>query len=145
MELTKNFSLEEFVRSSTARMCGIDNTPNEAVKERLHSLCVNILQPLRDEWGSPIVVSSGYRCGRLNRRVGGVSRSDHLYGCAADIKTLEDTPGSNRRLFELAVKMMRRGRLRGVKQIVDEYGYDWIHISWQDGSTGMCNQVLHVK
>ena len=87
MKLTKNFSLEEMYRSETARRCGIDNKPQtEEVVENLRALCLEVLQPLRDHLGRPVVVSSGYRCKDLNKKVGGVENSQHLKGEAADIK-----------------------------------------------------------
>ena len=87
MILTKNLSLEEMYRSETARRCGIDNKPKtEEVVENLRALCLEVLQPLRDHLGKPVVVSSGYRCKDLNRKVGGVENSQHLKGEAADIK-----------------------------------------------------------
>lgn len=144
-QLTKNFTLREMTRSYTAKLHGIDNCPTDSVKDNLKSLCENILQPLRDAWSAPIVVSSGYRCKTLNGKVGGVANSDHLYGCAADIKTQSDLPEDNKRLFKLAVRMMYCGQLKEVKQIIDENNYDWIHISWQDGRTMKRNQVLHLK
>ena len=143
--LTKNFTLEELTTSYTAKRLHIDNTPDDLAKKKLRLLCEKILQPLRDAWGEPIVVGSGYRCRMVNAKVGGVANSDHLYGCAADIKTLGDSPENNKRLFELAVGMMRSGQLEDVKQIIDEYHYDWIHISWQDGRSTKHNQVLHIK
>ena len=144
MRLTKNFELEEMVRSVTAQKRGIDNTPSKKVKENLRLLCQEVLQPLRDRWGAPIVVGSGYRCPQLNRAVGGVRNSDHLYGCAADIHALGDKPADNERLFRLAVSTMKEGTLRNVKQIIDEYHYNWIHISFQDGRTAKLGQFLHL-
>ena len=88
--LTKNFSLEEMLRSDTAKRCGITNKPKAEeeteVVENLKALCVEVLQPLRDFLGKPVVVSSGYRCRELNEKVGGVSNSQHLTGEAADIR-----------------------------------------------------------
>lgn len=90
MELTRNFSLEEMLRSDTAKRCGITNKPKAEeeteVVENLKALCVEVLQPLRDFLGKPVVVSSGYRCRELNEKVGGISNSQHLTGEAADIR-----------------------------------------------------------
>ena len=90
MKLTRNFSLEEMLRSDTAKRCGITNKPKAEeeteVVENLKALCVEVLQPLRDFLGKPVVVSSGYRCSELNEKVGGVSNSQHLTGEAADIR-----------------------------------------------------------
>lgn len=84
MNLSKNFTLDEFLISQTASRLGIDNTPPEDVVENLTALVENILQPLREELG-PVVISSGYRSPELNRAVGGAVNSEHLTGCAADI------------------------------------------------------------
>ena len=89
MKLTRNFSLEEMLRSDTAKRCGITNMPKAEeeteVVENLKALCVEVRQPLRDFLGKPVVISSGYRCRELNEKVGGVSNSQHLTGEAADI------------------------------------------------------------
>jgi len=83
--LSKNFTLDEFVESSTASRLNIDNTPDFEVKNNLVRLCKEILQPLRDVLQRPIHVTSGYRCKTLNKAVGGVYNSQHCYGLAADI------------------------------------------------------------
>ena len=70
-KLSKSFTLEELVFSQTAARESIDNTPAPAHIRAMRDLCTHILQPLRDSVGMPIVVSSGYRCARLNRFVGG--------------------------------------------------------------------------
>ena len=124
MILTKNFSLEEMYRSDTARRCGIDNKPQtEEVVENLRALCLEVLQPLRDHLGKPVVVSSGYRCKDLNKKVGGVENSQHLKGEAADIKVRDR---------EELIDVMR--------YIMDETNFDqlireksgsteWVHVS----------------
>lgn len=85
-DLSKNFSLVEFTESPTAKKYGIDNTiHDEKVKRSLEALVGIVLQPLRDAWGQPLNVNSGYRCKRLNQIVGGVESSQHRLGEAADI------------------------------------------------------------
>lgn len=145
MNLTKHFTLEEMVHSCEAKRFGISNTPTPTVKKKLENLCKLILEPLREVWGQPIVVTSGYRCKTLNAKVNGSSTSDHIYGNAADIRTVSDLPEENKKLFNLAVKMMEQGRITGVKQIIDEYNYNWVHISYQDGRTAKRNQILHIS
>lgn len=145
MKITKNFTLEELKRSVTARNKNIHNDPGITAEGALRRLCEDILQPLRDRWGQPIIVGSGYRCKELNTLVGGVSNSDHMYGCAADIHTLSDDWTENKKLFDLAVEMMQTGELSNVKQIIDEYHYNWIHIARQDGRSAKRNQVLHIR
>ena len=89
MQLTKNFRLSEFTRSATASANGIDNTPSEQHVENLRQLCENVLQPVRDAWGAPLLISSGYRSPALNAilvRTNGASKtSQHMQGEAADL------------------------------------------------------------
>lgn len=80
----KDFTINEFIKSNTADKLCIDNTPNDIVISHINELITNILQPLRDAWGKPIIITSGYRCRALNNAVGGVSNSSHLTGYAAD-------------------------------------------------------------
>ena len=141
--MTQHFTLKEFTSSATAKRLGIDNTPPAAVRAKLKTLAQNVLEPLRKAWGKPIIVSSGYRCPRLNKAIGGAQNSDHLYGCAADIHTVSDTREDNKRLFDLALHLIHNGTIE-VKQLIDESRYDWLHISWQDGRTKKRNQVLHL-
>lgn len=84
-QITPNFTLEELCASDTAKAQGIDNHPGLQEVINLTYLCINILQPLRNAMGHPVTISSGYRCARLNRAVGGVSNSQHMRGQAADL------------------------------------------------------------
>lgn len=85
MKLSKNFSLSEFTQSNTAISRGIDNTPSERVINSLKYLVSNLIQPLRDKWGEPIRINSGYRSEALNKAVGGVPTSQHVKGEASDL------------------------------------------------------------
>ena len=94
--MTTNFTLEELYRSSFAIRNNIDNTPNEKQTENLRFVANN-LEYLRKKLGNyPILVTSGFRSKKVNKRVGGVSNSDHLEGLAVDIivknnKSIKDT------------------------------------------------------
>ena len=136
--ITKNFSMEELVASDTARMKGIDNTPDKEVEARLVQLAQQVLQPLRDSYGKPIKISSGYRCQALNKAIGGVSTSQHLKGEAVDINNGQS---ENKKLFLLASKMIKEGVIT-VGQLIDEKGYKWLHISLPDNKHR--NQILHL-
>ena len=81
----KYFTLKELTRSTTATAKGIDNTPTPEVEKNLTLLVENVLDPLREIYGKPITVNSGYRCPELNKAVGGSKTSDHVKGFAADI------------------------------------------------------------
>ena len=145
MKLSKNFTMREMVQSCTAKRKGIDNTPSAEAITNLEKLCKQILQPIRDEWKCPIIVSSGYRCPDLNRAVKGVRDSDHIHGCAADIKTVGDYPARNEQLFNLIRRMYKEGKLPRLKQVIDEYDHDWLHVSFQDGRTPKLGQFIHIN
>jgi len=131
MKLSKNFTLEELVFSITANNHGINNTPNAEARAALKRLAVEVLQPIRDAWGQPIVISSGYRCAKLNAATPGASKtSQHLLGQAADIKA--NNPKDNGKLHALIKKMVKDGHIK-VGQLIWEYGTKtnpkWVHVS----------------
>ena len=84
MQLTKNFHLSELIKSQTASRLSIKNIPNEIVISKLRLLCEKVLQPIRDNFDLPVIISSGYRSPDVNRAVGGSSKSQHMTGEAAD-------------------------------------------------------------
>lgn len=131
MKLTENFTLEEMVASQTATAKKIDNTPSEQVKANLKKLCETVLQPIRDRYGKPIHVSSGYRCPKLNKAVGGVANSKHQTGEAADIQCC-----NNKELWDVIVQMIKNKEIK-VGQLIDEKKLHWIHLS-----VGTKNQIL---
>lgn len=146
MQLSKNFKLEEFTRSGSATKLGIKNEPSAEQIENMKELCKQILQPIRDHWGEPIIVSSGYRCPKLNTAVKGAANSDHKYGAAVDFHTKSDKPSDNKRLFELCEILLKQGTITNVRQLIDEYGYNWIHVSINHKNNSYKNgQVLHLK
>ena len=119
----KYFTVGELCESSTAKAKGIKNIPNGMEVGNLKELIDNVLDPLREAYGKPIIVNSGYRCTELNKAVGGVSTSEHVKGMAADI-----TGGSkeeNKKLFELAQSLNLPFR-----QLIDERNFSWVHISY---------------
>lgn len=128
------FTISELTRSDTARRLGIDNRPPASAVAALHALVDNVLDPLREAWGGPIHVNSGYRCPELNRIVGGTSTSQHQRGEAADITV--GTRSGNRRLLAL----IRRLNLP-VDQCIDEKGCRWIHVSHRPNR----NRRLYMK
>lgn len=141
-QFTKNFSYDELVASSTAKRLGLDNTPNEVEKEKLRKLAETILQPIRDAWKAPIIINSAYRSEAVNKAVGGVKNSQHRLGEAADI-----TIGSkdrNKKLFNFIVKLINQKKIY-VGQLIDEYGYQWVHISLPRTNGKPNNQILHLK
>ena len=133
----KYFSIAELTKSSTAIKKKINNTPTKEVENNLNQLIDNILDPLREAWGQPIIVGSGYRCEALNRAVGGAAHSQHKLGQAADIHTKSDSAEDNKKLFEL----IRQLKLP-FDQLINEYNYNWIHVSYSPRNR---RQILNIK
>ena len=130
----KYFTIKELCKSSTATQKGINNTPNSVIVSNLEQLVDNVLDPLREKYGKPIRVNSGYRCEALNKAVGGAKTSQHLTGLAADI-----TAGSrleNKKLFMLAQQLNLP-----FDQLIDESNFSWVHISFSNKPR---KQVLHL-
>ena len=130
----RHFTIQELTKSDTARRLGINNTPPSSAVTALHALVDNVLDPLREAWGGPIRVNSGYRCPKLNKAVGGTPNSQHQRGEAADI-TVGSRSG-NRRLLAL-IKQLDLP----VDQCIDEKGCRWIHVSHRRGH----NRRLYMK
>ena len=106
----KYFTISELCASATAQREGIDNRPPTSAYHLLHVLVDQLLDPIREAWGEPIVVSSGYRCKELNALVGGAKNSHHLLGCAADL--IAGNKADHRRLFNLIQQMQQEGRIK---------------------------------
>ena len=121
----KYFTIKELTKSATAQRLGINNDPSIEVTQNLNALVEKILDPLRKAYGHPIIVTSGYRCERLNRAVGGAATSQHVKGQAADIRCTADTRVGNKKLYDLIIKL-------GLPfdQLINEYDYDWVHVSF---------------
>lgn len=120
----KYFTISEFERSETAARMGIDNRVPTEARANLIALTDHVLDPLREAWGKPIIVTSGYRSYAANKAVGGVATSSHLTGRAADITT--GNPTDNRRLYQLAQDL----GLPYFELIGKKYDYKWLHISY---------------
>ena len=86
MNLSENFTLQELIYSDTAIRRGIDNKPNDETIENLKIVCENILEPVREYFKAPVVVSSGYRSVEVCEAVGSSAKSQHTKGQAADFE-----------------------------------------------------------
>lgn len=86
--LSKNFTLAELLRTDYPQY---QRNPSTQQIINLATLCATILQPLRDKFGKPIIITSGFRSAELNKKIGGVQNSYHLQGLAADIRIKSDT------------------------------------------------------
>ena len=132
MQLTDHFSLVEMTRSQTASRRGIPNIPNRAEVAALKLLCERVLEPVREHFGKPVVVTSGFRSVALNRAIGGSASSQHCRGEAADFTV----PGiSNIEVCRWLEKNLN------YDQLIYEFGEGgWIHVSFSKDR--MRNQEL---
>ena len=120
----KFFTIKELTKSDTAIRKRIVNIPNAQQLTNLTNLINNILDALRQAYGKPIIVTSGFRCHELNIAVGGSKTSQHEKGEAVDIRTVEDTPDENKKLFDLIIKLNLP-----FDQLINEHNFDWVHVS----------------
>ena len=130
----KYFTIKELCKSATATQKRIDNTPNSEIVNNLEKLVSIILDPLREAYGKPIRVNSGYRSEALNKAVGGSKTSQHMTGLAADISA--GSVAENKKLFELVKKLNLP-----FDQLIDESKFKWIHVSYREKPR---KQVLHL-
>lgn len=129
--MTKNFTFESLIKTSV----GICNCPNMEEIKSLEQLTINVLQPLRDLYGKPIFVTSGFRNKAVNEAVGGESTSQHRKGEAADISVY--TKHGNKILFHLILEHLE------YDQLINENDYSWIHVSFTTKRPNR-KQVLHL-
>ena len=118
--ISKHFTWSEFTKSDTAKRLHINNAITSwEVRDNIIALVEDVLQPLRDAWGGPLFINSGYRCLELNKAVGGVPTSQHVLGCAADVGCTDP--------YALA-QLVKRMRLD-----VDQMGVyaSFVHISYR--------------
>lgn len=128
--------LEEFTRSAMAQAHGVANIPSREHERNIEEMVRELLDPLREMWGSPLRVTSGYRCPELNMLVGGAADSMHMSGKAADI-----TAGS--RSANSSLMDMILGSGLEFDQLIEENDFSWLHISYSRG--GNRRQVLSLK
>lgn len=129
MRLGKHFQLREFLRSETAQRMGRHiEQPPDAVVAQLRRLVVNILDPLREQIGLPIMILSGWRPLWLNSAVGGSRNSDHMSGNAADILVAG--------MSTLRTCMVLQESKWPIKQCIHEFPPNgWVHVSIAPGGT----------
>jgi hypothetical protein len=133
MQLSNNLSLAEVMRSETAKRKGISNMPTKAHIENFKLLAEKVFEPIREHFGAPIHISSGYRSAALNKAVGGSSSSQHCSGEAIDIDMDGSAHGiTNKMVFDYIKDNIQ------FDQLIWEFGTDknpdWVHVSYE--STG---------
>lgn len=134
----KWFTIDELCYSATANAKGISNVPTADVKKRLELLVSEVLDPVREAFGKPIIVNSGYRSEKLNKAIGGARKSQHLRGEAVDVRA--KNPVDNKVIFDIVAQLGK------YDQLIWEQGSDmfpaWVHISYREP---MRKQILRTK
>lgn len=121
------FTDKELYRSTTATSKGIDNTPLEKEMNRLKDIRDRYLNPIRELYGKPIKISSGYRCPQLNSLIGGKNTSNHLKGEAVDLVPLD---GDVQCLFTLIKKFLDQNKLPFDELIFEKSKNSvWVHLA----------------
>lgn len=135
------FSIEELCQSETAERLKIDNTPTPEVKINLKYFIERILDPLRESWGSAIIVNSGYRCPVLNKAVKGSKTSAHLTGWAVDIRP------KNGKIEEFKKHVVEFFKGRMWDQIILEKSGSaiWVHIGLFNNSGKQRRQIFSIN
>lgn len=121
IKLSRNFSLNEMLITST----GIPNIPTNKEIKNMKLLADNVLQPLRDYMGIPIIVTSGFRSKAVNDAVGGSKTSGHMLGTAADITAGHKT--LNKKIYKFIRDNCE------YRQLINEYNYTWVHVEYREG------------
>ena len=140
MLLSKSFTLNELTKSQEATRLGIDNTPNEEHILNLKLLCENILQPIRDFYGMPLSVSSGYRSAALCEAIGSSSKSQHTKGQAADFEIFGV---ANKDLADFIVKNLDYDQCILEFWNENEPNSGWVHCSFN--ASGNRKQFLKAE
>lgn len=119
-----NFKMSELLRSDTAIKNNINNMPDKNSMDCMLDLIVHCLQPIRDNLGKPMIISSGFRNSQVNKLVGGVANSQHCKGQAVDFTV----PG------ESVAGIVFKIQIMGIEfdQLINEYD-KWVHVSYVKG------------
>jgi len=115
---SKWFTYEELTHTDK----NVDNSPNEKQVANLQKLVTNVLDPLREMYGKPININSGFRSAEVNKLVGGVSTSGHLLGTSADLDC-----NCNKELYNLIKEHFQ------FRQLINEFGFKWVHVEFREG------------
>ena len=130
MNLSRNFTLQELIKSDTAVRLDINNNPNSGQIEKLKALCENILQPVRDHFGR-VKVTSGFRSEQLCIKIGSSVNSQHAKAEAADFEVIGT---DNAELFDWIKDNLQPDQLILEFYTPGEPNSGWIHCSWVEGT-----------
>lgn len=137
MKLSNHLTLAEMIRSDSAKRLGISNQPTSEHLDNMKELAINVFEPIREHFGVPIYISSGYRSEALNKAVKGSKSSQHCKGQAMDIDMDGSGLISNKDVFKYIRENLRFSQL--IWEFGDSNNPDWVHVSYDSTNRG---QVL---
>lgn len=121
----KYFTFSELMYSWKAEQANIDNTTkDQTILNNLSDLIITILDPLRETYGQPIFVNSGYRNDEVNKLVKGATNSNHKKGLAADLTT--KSKDGNKKIYNILLSNRKNWN---INELINENNYEWIHVS----------------
>ena len=130
MNLSKNLTLFEMTRSETAKRKGVSNQPTPEHIENMKVLAEKVFEPIRDHFGVPIYISSGYRSAALNKKIGGVKNSQHCTGEAIDIDQSGHSSGiTNKEIFNFIKDNLSFDQL--IAEFKEGNDLGWVHVSYK--------------
>ena len=137
----KYFTIEELCQSETAEKLKINNNPTQEIIEHLELLIECLLDPIREAWGSAIIINSGYRCEELNKAVGGSKTSVHKLGWSADIRPKN---GKMKEFKEFIVEFIKT-RIWDQCILEKSGNTEWVHISLFNNSGKQRRQIFELE
>lgn len=141
MKISDHLTLREVTKSNTADRRGIDNTPTDEHLENLKVVAEKVFEPLRNHFGVPIGISSGYRSEELNKAVRGSKTSHHCKGMALDIDADIFGKITNKEIFNFILHNLE------FTQLIWEFGTDdepnWVHVGYDPNN--LKKQVLRAR
>lgn len=144
IKLSNNIYLSEVIASRTALKNRIDNTPNGIILQNLTESAENLWQKVRELLGVPMLITSGYRCPRLNKLAGGVPTSAHQYGYAIDFHA--PAFGSPAKIVEFLKHEMPKHGL-AFDQIIIEFPSSpnaWVHLAYKNANGQQRGRALQI-
>lgn len=133
----QHFKFKEMISSAKAEQFQIDNFPKDCDIIDNIIFTMEKLDAIREEYGLPLYITSGYRCPDLNSKIGGKETSQHLKGQAADINL--GSVEKNRAFFNWLVCNKDEVEF---DQLIDESHFSWVHVSFKKQNNR--KQILHL-
>lgn len=144
IRVSKHISLDEAIKSPTANSLKIDNTPTPEILEAMRKVANNCFEPIREHFGIPLMVTSFYRCEKLNKAIKGAKNSQHLKGEAIDFVAQHTYSDKNLEILNWAKDNLNYDQL--INEYPDAKGRPcWIHISFAKDVNNNRKQFLVVK